>query len=236
MRRPLLGLILMLLAAGCAAPQADAGDNADFSSEFSGAAFSKATAFGTSPSGRRALASQQAARPAAPADMDAYGDDSSAGLSLLHRAPALPRARPAVIRVSRPLQCVPYARELSGIALRGDAWTWWKKADGIYAKGRTPRPGAVLVLSKTRRLTLGHLAVVAEVVDSRNIVVHQANWLNGGRIHRYTPVRDVSKNNDWSEVRVWYTPGRVYGSRNYAAYGFIYPRPEGAPELRQAAN
>ena len=235
MRRPLLGLILMLLAAGCTAPQADAGDNADFSSEFSGAAFSKATPFGASPSGRRALASQQAARPA-PADMDPYGDDSSAGLSLLHQAPALPRARPAVVRASRPLQCVPYARELSGIALRGDAWTWWKKADGRYAKGKTPRPGAVLVLSKTRRLTLGHLAVVAEVMDSRNIVVHQANWLNGGRIHRYTPVRDVSEKNDWSAVRVWYTPGNQMGSRIYAVYGFIYPNSKESPDIRQAAN
>src|SRR3546814_3366239 len=70
--------------------------------------------------------------------------------------------------------------------------------------------GAVLVLGKTGRLRRGHLAVVAEVRSSREIIVHQANWLNGGRIHRYTPVRDVSKNNDWSAVRVWYTPGRVY--------------------------
>src|SRR3546814_10020955 len=77
-----------------------------------------------------------------------------------------------------------------------------------YAKGKTPRAGAVLVLGKTGRLRRGHLAVVAEVRSSREIIVHQANWLNGGRIHRYTPVRDVSKNNDWSAVRVWYTPGR----------------------------
>lgn len=235
MWRPLFGLILLLLASGCAAPQAgviDAGDNADFSSEFSGAAFSNATPFGTSPSGRRALASQQAALPAG----SHFGERAPETLSLLHHAPALPRARPAVIKASRPLQCVPYARELSGVALRGDAWTWWKKADGRYAKGKTPRPGAVLVLSKTRRLTLGHLAVVAEVVDSRNIVVHQANWLNGGRIHRYTPVRDVSEKNDWSAVRVWYTPGNQMGSRTYAVYGFIYPNSKELPDIRQAAN
>ncbi|GAB4355577.1 MAG: hypothetical protein Kow00114_05980 [Kiloniellaceae bacterium] len=233
MRRPLFGLILMLLAAGCAAPQAgaiDAGDNADFS----GSDSARAMAFGASPSGRRALATQQAARPASAAAFG--GEVTPAGLSLLHEAPPLPRARPAVIRASRPLQCVPYARELSGIALRGDAWTWWKKADGLYEKGKTPRPGAVLVLSKTRRLTLGHLAVVAEVLDSRNIVVHQANWLNGGRIHRYTPVRDVSEKNDWSAVRVWYTPGNQMGSRAYPAYGFIYPDPNQSPEVRQAAR
>lgn len=236
MRRPLFGLILMLLVAGCAAPQAgaiDAGDNAAFSSKVSRSDSAKAVAFGASPSGRRALASQQAARPAA-ARFD--GEVTPAGLSLLPEAPALPRARPAVIKASRPLQCVPYAREISGIALRGDAWTWWKKADGRYEKGKTPRPGAVLVLSKTRRLTLGHLAVVAEVLDSRNIVVHQANWLNGGRIHRYTPVRDVSEKNDWSAVRVWYTPGNQMGSRAYPAYGFIYPDPKQSPEVRQAAS
>ncbi|HEY9538001.1 MAG TPA: CHAP domain-containing protein, partial [Kiloniellaceae bacterium] len=147
-----------------------------------------------------------------------------------------PRARPAILAPARPLQCVPYARKVSGIALRGDAWTWWKQADGRYAKGKTPRAGAVLVLGKTGRLRRGHLAVVAEVRSSREIIVHQANWLNGGRIHRYTPVRDVSKNNDWSAVRVWYTPGRVYGAHRYAAYGFIYPKTDGLPELRQVAR
>jgi len=126
--------------------------------------------------------------------------------------------------------------ELSQIALRGNAWTWWTKAEGRYDKGALPRPGAVLVFSKTRRLRLGHLAVVAEVMNSREILVHQANWLNRGKIHRYTPVRDISKNNDWSEVRVWYTPGHVYGSGRYPVYGFIYPKVEEAPDLLQASN
>ena len=35
-------------------------------------------------------------------------------------------------------------------------------------------------------------------------------------------MRDVSKNNDWSVVRVWYTPGQVLGKRSYAVSGFIY--------------
>ncbi|MGF1593775.1 MAG: CHAP domain-containing protein [Kiloniellaceae bacterium] len=159
-----------------------------------------------------------------------------AGLTLPQQEPALPRPQPQVVRASQRLQCVPYAREVSGIDLRGDAWTWWTQAAGRYERGASPRPGGVLVLSKSRRLRLGHLAVVTEVVNSREIIVHQANWLNAGRIHQYTPVRDVSKNNDWSEVRVWYTPGQVYGARHYPAYGFIYPRPEGAEEIRQAAR
>lgn len=221
MRRPLLALMLLLLAAGCVSPQAGAVEGGGDASQ----------APGKTPS-QRAFATQQAARPLTPM----LDDRNPAELAMLAPVPSLPRARPAMYRSGRPLQCVPYARELSGIQLRGNAWTWWTKANGLYEKGAVPQPGAVLVFSKTRRLRLGHLAVVAEVRNSREIVVHQANWLNGGRIHRYTPVRDVSENNDWSEVRVWYTPGRVYGSRSYAAYGFIYPNPPGRRELRQAAN
>ena len=247
MRRPLLVLVFTLLAAVSAVPQAGANDAGLDNTQI------RSGGFGTAPTGRRAPLIQQAARDliasSRPSEDDVTGlsdldnpvDDApgglaAAGLSLLPEVPALPRARPVVLKAKRPLQCVPYARGLSGIALRGDAWTWWKKADGRYEKGKSPRPGAVLVLSKTRRLTFGHLAVVAQVVDSRTIVVHQANWLNGGRIHRYTPVRDVSENNDWSAVRVWYTPGRTMGSRTYPAYGFIYPDPKKLPETRQARN
>jgi CHAP domain len=208
----LLGLALTL--SGCAAPQASANDAASRFDEVS----------------PRDQATQQALRPSAP-ELSAVDPDS---LTLL--TPVVPRPRPAIVKVSRPLQCVPYARELSKIALRGNAWTWWTKAKGRYERGNTPQPGAVLVLSKTRRLRLGHLAVVAEVMNEREILVHQANWLNRGRVHRFTPVRDISKNNDWSVVRVWYTPGRVYGSGRYPAYGFIYPNSGDSTDMRQAAN
>jgi len=40
----------------------------------------------------------------------------------------------------------------SGIALRGDAWTWWDAAAGRYERGHAPRSGSVLVLSRTSRL------------------------------------------------------------------------------------
>jgi len=216
----LFSLCLLLLATGCAVPPAGAADvGAD------DRALSRAQV--PAP-----LATQQAARPAFPS----MTETTPAGLTALSQPPLPTRPRPAIEKASRRLECVPYARELSKIALRGNAWTWWNKAEGRYERGSTPQPGAVLVLSKTRRLRLGHLAVVDEVINSREIVVHQANWLNRGRIHRYTPVRDISKNNDWSVVRVWYTPGRFYGSRHYPADGFIYPDPAGAPDLRQASN
>ena len=142
------------------------------------------------------------------------------------------RAAAKIVPASRPLQCVPFARQASGIQIRGDAWTWWRSAEGRYARGRTPEVGAVLVMKKTRRLRRGHLAVVKEVVDSRTILVDQANWLNRGRLHLNTAVRDVSRQNDWSAVRVWYTPGGRYGTGTYAAHGFVYPT---HPAVREAA-
>src|SRR6478672_2506999 len=38
-------------------------------------------------------------------------------------------------------QCVPYARDYSGIQIFGDAWTWWTQANGRYARGQLPIRG-----------------------------------------------------------------------------------------------
>jgi len=46
-------------------------------------------------------------------------------------------------------ECVPFARQMSGIQLFGDAWTWWSQAFGRYAEGFLPRRGAVLVFKPT---------------------------------------------------------------------------------------
>jgi len=127
-----------------------------------------------------------------------------------------------------PLQCVPYARLASGLPIRGDAWTWWSAADGRYARGKEPRPGAVLVFMKTRRLPLGHLSVVSRVVHRREILVTHANWGAGsetrGRVASNVRVIDISPANDWSELRVW--NGGSFG-RIYPAQGFIYAVPIG---------
>ena len=131
--------------------------------------------------------------------------------------------QPRMVNASSRLQCVPYAREQSGIQIRGDAWTWWDQAAGRYERGHRPEIGSVLVLRR-RGGSLGHVGVVSDIIDGRTIVLRHANWLNGGRIHLDTPVRDVSSGGDWSAVRVWYTPGGVYGRSTYPAYGFIYPR------------
>jgi surface antigen len=125
-----------------------------------------------------------------------------------------------------PMQCVPYARQVSGIDLRGDAWTWWSHAEGRYARGKKPRPGAVLVFKKTRALPRGHLSVVTRVVDAREVLITHANWSSEadtrGQVTADVRVIDVSPGNDWSELRVW--NGSDFGRSNPAA-GFIYPVP-----------
>jgi surface antigen len=125
------------------------------------------------------------------------------------------------------LTCVPYARERSGLPIRGDAWQWWEAASGRYQRDRAPQPGSVLVLMRTSRLPMGHVAVVAQVVSAREIRVDHANWASGagkGRIAQDQPVLDISPANDWSTVRVWYPPGRGYGTTAFPAYGFIHAR------------
>jgi len=89
------------------------------------------------------------------------------------------------------------------------------------------------VLKRTSRLRYGHVAVVSRVLNSREILVDHANWLNRRNIYHNTLVRDVSPNNNWSAVRVWYSPGNTLGQRTYAAYGFIHPHQVRALRLRQ---
>lgn len=127
-------------------------------------------------------------------------------------------------------QCAPFARLASGIQIFGNAATWWHQADGRYERGNTPEPGAVLVFKAAGRMRYGHVAMVSEVVDARTIKVTHANWspINGtrGQVEENVEVVDVSENNDWSEVRVWYAPLSDLGNGSYPTYGFVYPDAE----------
>ncbi len=130
-------------------------------------------------------------------------------------------------RIAKPVQCVPYARERSGIQIRGNAHTWWHQAAyrPEYQQGSRPKEGAVLVLSRAGKLKYGHVAVVQRVIDSRNIEVAHSNWgynrTTRSYIYNRMPVKDVSANNDWSKVRFWDYPSRSYG-RAFPVSGFIY--------------
>jgi hypothetical protein len=132
-------------------------------------------------------------------------------------------APPQDFGTATPLTCVPYAREVSGIRLSGDAWQWWDAAAGVYPRSQNPEPGAVLVFKARPGMESGHLAVVSSLQDSRRILVTQSNWLPH-RIEHDQPVIDVSPGNDWTEVRVWYEPAHEMGGHVYETYGFILPR------------
>lgn len=123
---------------------------------------------------------------------------------------------------------MPYARALSGVTIFGDAHTWWDQAEGKYARGNQPKVGAVLAFPPHGNMRLGHVAAVRRVVDDRTIIISHANWstISGVRGHIEEDVRaiDVSQDNDWSEVRVWYTPNEALGSTEWPAHGFIYPK------------
>lgn len=140
------------------------------------------------------------------------------------------------------LQCVPYARRVSGIEIYGDAHTWWRQAEGRYARGTRPRVGAVMAFKPFGGSRLGHVAAISRIVDSRTVLIRHANWspINGrrGQIEDNVRAVDVSPDNDWSEVRVWFAPIQDLGSTRWPVQGFIYPgKPSGIelPALRTAA-
>jgi surface antigen len=141
-----------------------------------------------------------------------------AGLSATAQAQEWPEQR---------WQCAPFARLASGIQIFGNAGTWWNQADGRYERGNTPEAGAVLVFKASGRMRVGHVATVTGIVDSRTVTVTHANWspINGsrGQIEEDVQVVDVSPNNDWTQVRVWYAPLGEIGTSAHPTYGFVYP-------------
>jgi surface antigen len=124
------------------------------------------------------------------------------------------------------LQCVPYARRVSGIQIFGDAHTWWEQAEGRYARGFAPRVGAVMTFKPNGNMRLGHVAAVSRIIDSRTVLLRHSNWspINGrrGQIEDNVRAIDVSPNNDWSEVRVWFDPVKGLGTTRWPVQGFIY--------------
>ncbi|AIT06788.1 chap [Sphingomonas taxi] len=119
-------------------------------------------------------------------------------------------------------QCAPYAREISGIDLHGNANTWWGQAAGRYERGHAPKVGAVLAFQSTRRMRVGHVAMVSQVVSDREVLLTHANWSRPGGIERNVRAIDVSAAGDWSEVKVWYGPNGGLGTSSYPTNGFIY--------------
>lgn len=124
------------------------------------------------------------------------------------------------------LQCVPYARQASGVQIFGNANTWWTQAAGKYERGTEPKVGAVMTFKAIGSMPIGHVAMVSKIVSDREVLVDHANWsLIGGRrghIERGARVIDVSAEGDWSQVRVWYATIGDMGRTTYPLHGFIY--------------
>lgn len=151
-------------------------------------------------------------------------------------------------------QCVPIARTMSGIQIYGDAHTWWDQAEGRYSKGNAPKKGAVLNFMPHGGMKLGHVAAVTRILDDRNILVTHANWSpydgRRGYVEKNVRIIDVSEDNDWSRVRVWFAPIANMGGTEWPTFGFIYPNgrppmalpetamelPNQAPQLRMAVR
>jgi hypothetical protein len=128
------------------------------------------------------------------------------------------------------ISCVPYVRQATGMAIRGNGGDWWHNAAGLYARGHAPEPGAVMAFARTGQMHAGHVAVVQEVISAREVLIHHANWggpgIRRGSIMADVSVIDVSLNNDWSSVRVQVGRDQENMGRIYPIQGFIYDRPD----------
>jgi surface antigen len=128
------------------------------------------------------------------------------------------------------ISCVPYVRQATGMAIRGNGGDWWHNAAGLYARGHRPEAGAIMAFSRTSQMHAGHVAVVQEVISAREVLIHHANWggpgIRRGSIMSDVSVVDVSLNNDWSSVRVQVGRDQESLGRIYPIQGFIYDRPD----------
>ena len=102
-----------------------------------------------------------------------------------------------------------------------------RQPDRGYQRGQAPRQNAVLVLARSERLSLGHVAMVRRIDGPRRIEVTHANWgmdeYTRRLVHDSMPVIDVSPNNDWTQVEFFNEQAGSFG-QPYAAQGFIYPK------------
>src|SRR5262245_35073048 len=133
----------------------------------------------------------------------------AAGLSLGGCAGEAPEHKSPVVTIKDPsarIGDVAYVRSVTGIAIPGEAWSWWDSANGRYPRGNVAAPGAVLVFQRQQSLPTGHLAVVTKVVGPREIRVSHADWASTwatrGGITGHVPVVGMSQDNEWTHVRM----------------------------------
>ncbi len=142
-----------------------------------------------------------------------------AGLDVYRSTKAVEEAHAKRARGER-VWCVPFARTLSGIELRGNAETWFAVPRASTTAGQSPR-WARSWCSAARASC--HGACGGGVADrvGREILIDHANWKRN-QISLKMSVIDISDANDWSLVKVAYDPGQF--GRPYPISGFVYPR------------
>ena len=85
-----------------------------------------------------------------------------------------------------------------------------------------PRAGSVLAFEPTRRMRIGHVAMVSKIVSAREVLLRHANWSRRGGVETDVRAVDVSAAGDWSLVKVWYGPTGGLGTSSYPTHGFIH--------------
>ena len=116
----------------------------------------------------------------------------------------------------------------SGIAIRGDAWTWWRRRRQVSAPqpaGRGLGPGLRRTAPRRRPHGGGRGGARRPV-----ILVSHANWLNRGPGPREHSGASMSRTTTGRWCGFGTLPGRSLGRRSYpakASSGRIGPRPEG---------
>ena len=181
--------------------------------------FAVAATAGPNPGGKKPVPTYKVAqKPTAPAKVHKASAQKSASKTKTARNPGI--------------NCVQYVRSVSDVELSGDGWMWWDRAGDRYERGATPQPGAVMVFKRTKQMVHGHIAIVSELVDERTIRINHANWAPRGglrgRVDTDVTVQDISDNNDWSAVRVWYEKADNF-DRPYPIAGFVYSPSGGVP-------
>ncbi|RAI60370.1 CHAP domain-containing protein [Roseicella frigidaeris] len=156
-----------------------------------------------------------------------------------HKAHRAARRGSASLASVGGISCVPYARDVTGMQIRGNGGDWWANAAGRYDRGQRPEPGSIMAFRSTNGMRLGHVAVVSRVLGPRHVLIDHANWggagLRKGMIMHNINVVDVSEANDWSAVRVQLGYDTTSFGKTYPTYGFIYNRPDDMPATRFAA-
>lgn len=168
-------------------------------------------------------AAKRAERQAARAEKKQARDQGNGHSASAHDAARIEVKQAVAVAIdNRPkgrLWCVPFARAVSGVDIRGNAKTWWAQAKGVYERGHEPQVGAVMAFAASRAMPKGHVAVVSKVVSEREILIDQANW-ERNRVTQDTLVVDVSAKGDWSAVKVANGNGTL--GRVNPINGFIY--------------